>query len=49
MTLSRLRRVAKLLHARVHVVLESAAAVQTDALAEASVPYRAKRTSAKPA
>jgi transcriptional regulator with XRE-family HTH domain len=48
-SLSMLRRVATVLHARVRVVTESEAVAQTDALAEASVPYRAKRTSAKPA
>jgi len=46
-SLSMLRRVAKVLHARVRVVIE--AETKADALAEEPVPYRAKRTAAKPA
>ena len=48
-SLSMLRRVAKVLHARVRVVLEADAAGKADALAEDPVPYRVKRTAAKPA
>ena len=48
-SLSMLRRVAKLLHARVRVVLEADAADKADALAEDTVPYRVKRTATKPA
>lgn len=46
-SLSMLRRVAKALHARVRVVIEAES--EADALAETSVPYRAKRASAKTA
>jgi transcriptional regulator with XRE-family HTH domain len=45
-SLSMLRRVAKVLHARVHVVLEAETATGADALAESSVPYRIKRKAA---
>src|ERR1041384_4074437 len=48
-SLSMLRRVAKALHARVRVVLEADPAGNADALAEDPVPYRVKRTAAKPA
>ena len=48
-SLSMLRRVAKVLHARVRVVLEADDTAQADALAEDPVPYRVKRTAAKPA
>src|ERR1041385_6413706 len=48
-SLSMLRRVAKALHARVRVVLESDPAGKADALAEEPVPYRVKRTASKPA
>jgi len=48
-SLSMLRRVAKVLHARVRVVLEADDARKADALAEAPVPYRVKRPAAKPA
>jgi hypothetical protein len=44
-----LRRVAKVLHARVRVVLEADDVGKADALAEDPVPYRAKRTATKPA
>jgi transcriptional regulator with XRE-family HTH domain len=47
-SLSMLRRVAKALHARVRVVLEPESAGKADALAEDPVPYRVKRTNAKP-
>ncbi|MHB8521035.1 MAG: helix-turn-helix domain-containing protein [Limisphaerales bacterium] len=46
-SLSMLRRVAKVLHARLRVVLETDDARKVDALAEDSVPYRVKRTAAK--
>src|SRR3954470_12957756 len=42
-SLSMLRRVAKVLHARVRVVLETDSPSKADALAEAPVPYRIKR------
>ncbi len=48
-SLSMLRRVAKVLHARVRVVLEADEPRKVDALAEAPAPYRVKRTAAKPA
>ncbi len=48
-SLSMLRRVAKVLHARVRVVLEADDAGKADALAEDPVPYRVKRTANKPA
>jgi transcriptional regulator with XRE-family HTH domain len=48
-SLSMLRRVASALHARVRVVLEPDSAGKADALAEDPVPYRVKRTGAKPA
>ena len=44
-----LRRVAKVLHARVRVVFESDEPHKTSALAEDSVPCRVKRPGAKPA
>jgi transcriptional regulator with XRE-family HTH domain len=44
-SLSMLRRVAKVLHARVRVVLETEPEGKVDALAEGPVPYRAKRSS----
>jgi hypothetical protein len=46
-SLSMLRRVGKVLHARVRVIIEAEARNKTDALAEDPVPYRVKRTSAK--
>lgn len=48
-SLSMLRRVAKVLHARVRVVLEADEPGKADALAEDPVPYRVKRSAAKPA
>ena len=48
-SLSMLRRVAKVLHARVRVVLEADEVGKADALAEDPVPYRVKRTATKPA
>src|SRR2546426_7916015 len=48
-SLSMLRRVAKALGARVRVVLEAEKAGKADALAEAPVPSRVKRTANKPA
>ena len=48
-SLSMLRRVAKALRARVRVVLEPDPAGKAGALAEARLPYRVKRTAAKPA
>jgi transcriptional regulator with XRE-family HTH domain len=48
-SLSMLRRVAKALHARVRVVLETDEAGKADALAEDPVPYRVKCTATKPA
>ena len=47
-SLSMLRRVAKVLHARVRVVIEAEPAGKAAALAEDPVPYRVKRTTAKP-
>ncbi len=46
-SLSMLRRVAKVLHARVRVVIETED--KADVLAETPVPYRVKRTTSKPA
>ena len=48
-SLSMLRRVAKALHARLRVVLEADPPAKADALAEAAVSYRVKRTAAKSA
>src|SRR5713101_5870814 len=48
-SLSMLRRVAKVLKARVRVVLEPDAGSETNALAEAPVPYRVKRAAGKTA
>jgi transcriptional regulator with XRE-family HTH domain len=48
-SLSMLRRVARALHARVRVVLEPDPAGNATALAEDPMPYRVKRTAAKPA
>jgi transcriptional regulator with XRE-family HTH domain len=48
-SLSMLRRVAKALHARVRVVLETDEVGKAGALAEDPVPYRVKRTATKPA
>ncbi len=48
-SLSMLRRVAKVLKARVRVVIEPATGPQTSALAEAAVPYRVKRAASKSA
>ena len=48
-SLSMLRRVAKVLHARVRVVIEAEATGKAGALAEDSVPYRVKRTAGKSA
>jgi transcriptional regulator with XRE-family HTH domain len=48
-SLSMLRRVAKVLHARVRVVIETDPMSKTSALAEDPVPYRVKRAAAKPA
>ena len=45
-SLSMLRRVAKVLHARVRVVMEAESNGGADALAETSVPYRIKRKAA---
>ena len=46
-SLSMLRRVAKVLHARVRVVIEAETACKADALAEDPVPYRIRRASTK--
>jgi len=46
-SLSMLRRVAKVLSAKVRVVLEPEDAIQSSRLAEAPVPYRVKRSQAK--
>ena len=46
-SLSMLRRVAKALNARVRVVLEPDGGGKAGALAESSVPYRARRTAGK--
>ena len=48
-SLSMLRRVARVLHARVRVVLEPDIAGKAQALAEDPVPYRIKRPADKPA
>src|SRR3989442_11415201 len=48
-SLSMLRRVARVLHARVRVVLETDPTSKTSVLAEDPVPYRVKRRAAKPA
>ena len=47
-SLSMLRRMAKVLHARVRVVLEADEPGKTGALAEEPVPYRVKRPAIKP-
>jgi hypothetical protein len=44
-----LRRVARVLHARVRVVLEADEPGKASSLAENPVPYRVKRAAAKPA
>src|ERR1019366_4932708 len=46
-SLSMLRRVAKVLHARVRVVIEAETTGKADALAEDPIPYRVKRTGSK--
>ena len=46
-SLSMLRRVAKVLHARVRVVIEAETTGKADALAEDHTPYRVKRTGSK--
>ena len=46
-SLSMLRRVAKVLNARVRVVLDAESAGKVDALAEDPVPYRVKRPSVR--
>jgi ribosome-binding protein aMBF1 (putative translation factor) len=46
-TLSTLRRVAKVLHARVRVVIGADTTGKADALAENPTPYHAKRTGSK--
>ena len=46
-SLSMLRRVAKVLHARVRVVIEAESTSKAEALAEDPVPYRVKRNTAK--
>jgi len=46
-SLSTLRRVAGVLHARVRIVFEPAKTATGMRIAESSSPYRAKRTSAK--
>lgn len=48
-SLSMLRRVAKVLHARVRVVIEAETTGKANALAEDPIPYRVKRTAAKSA
>jgi transcriptional regulator with XRE-family HTH domain len=48
-SLSMLRRVAKVLHARVRVVIEADSTRKTEALAEDPIPYRVKRTGSKAA
>jgi transcriptional regulator with XRE-family HTH domain len=48
-SLSMLRRVAKVLHARVRVVIEAEPAAKAAALGEDPIPYRVKRTTARPA
>jgi transcriptional regulator with XRE-family HTH domain len=47
-SLSMLRRVAKILSARVRVVLEPEGEAPTGRLAESPIPYRVKRSAAKP-
>ncbi len=47
-SLSMLRRVAKVLHARVRVILEAERPGEASALAEEPVPYRANRRAVKP-
>ena len=46
-SLSMLRRVAKVLHARVRVVIETENTGKANALAEDPTPYRMKRTGSK--
>jgi transcriptional regulator with XRE-family HTH domain len=46
-SLSMLRRVAKVLHARVRISIDAEARNKADALAEDPVPYRVSRTSTK--
>jgi transcriptional regulator with XRE-family HTH domain len=46
-SLAMLRRVAKVLHARVRVVLEAESTGRADALAEDPIPYRTKRTASR--
>jgi len=46
-SLSMLRRVAKVLHARVRVVIEAETTGKANALAEDPVPYRVRRTNTK--
>lgn len=46
-SLSMLRRVAKVLHARIRVVIEAEEPGKTGALTEDTVPYRVKRTAPK--
>ena len=46
-SLSMLRRVAKVLHARVRVVIEAETRGEADALAEHPIPYRVKGTTTK--
>lgn len=48
-SLRMLRRVAKVLHARVRVVFEADGPGKADALAEDPMPYRVKRPATKPA
>ena len=48
-SLSMLRRVAKVLHARVRVMIEAERTGKAAALAEAPLPYRVKRHAARPA
>jgi len=48
-SLSMLRRVAKVLHASVRVVIESDDPNKANALAEDPLPYRVKRSRTKPA
>jgi len=46
-SLSMLRRVAKVLHARVRVVIEAETTGKANVLAEDPVPYRVRRTNTK--
>ena len=46
-SLSMLRRVAKVLHARVRVLIETDSPGKANALAEDPIPYRVKRTGSK--